>query len=147
MAVLGHSITSLNANRKGFVAQKMDINSTPKIVDVKEKSIEVPGFGGKGEKQSVIGINFEFETDYKPDIGSIKIAGELVYSGTDNKKIIKEWEKSKRLPQDVDTEVKNFLLRKCLLLGVNISQEMQLPPPLVIPFIRPKKDQAPDYIG
>lgn len=145
MTVLGHSITSLNASRKSLVAKKMDINSTPKIVDVKEKNMDIPGL--TGNKQLVLGINFEFETDYKPDIGSIKIAGEVVYTGADNKKIMKEWEKSKKLPQDVDIEVKNFLLRKCLLLGVNISQEMQLPPPLVIPIMRAKKDQAPDYIG
>ena len=145
MTVLGHSITSLNASRKSSVAKKMDINSTPKIVSVNEKSMDIPGL--TGNKQPVLGINFEFDTEYKPDIGSIKIAGEIVYTGADNKKILKEWEKSKKLPQDVDIEVKNFLLRKCLLLGVNISQEMQLPPPLVIPFMRPKKDKAPDYIG
>lgn len=142
---MGHSITSLNASRKSLVAKKIDINSTPRIVDVKEKSMDIPGL--TGNKQPVLGINFEFETDYKPDIGSIKIAGEIIYTGTDNKKIIKEWDKNKKLPQDVDVEVKNFLLRKCLLLGVSISQEMQLPPPLVIPFMRAKKEQAPDYIG
>ncbi len=131
MAVLGHSITSLNASRKSLVAKKIDINSTPRIVDVKEKSMDIPGL--TGNKQPVLGINFEFETDYNPDIGSIKI--------------IKEWDKNKKLPQVVDVEVKNFLLRKCLLLGVSISQEMQLPPPLVIPFMRAKKEQAPDYIG
>jgi len=145
MVVLGHSIKELNATRKSLVAKRIDINSTPRIVGVKEKSIDIQGVSGG--KQTVIGIDFEFQTDYKPDIGTIKLAGEVIYSGDDNKKVIKEWEKSQKLPQDVDIEVKNFLLRKCLLLGVSISQEMQLPPPLVIPFVKQKKEEKPNYIG
>lgn len=145
MTVLGHSITSINANRKTLVAKKIDINSTPKIIDVKEKPMAVPGV--LDEKSPVLAIEFEFNTDYKPDIGNIRIAGELIYTGNDNKKVLKDWEKNKKLPQDVDIEVKNFLLRKCLLFGVSISQEMQLPPPLVIPMMRLKKEQSPNYIG
>jgi len=145
MAIIGHSITSLEANRKGLMVKKIDINSTPKITGVKEKSIDVQGLS-EG-KQSVLGISFEFQTDYKPQIGAIKIAGEVVYTGSDNKKILKDWDKNKTLPQEIDVEVKNFLLRKCLLLGVTISQEMQLPPPLVIPYMKVKKDQSPNYIG
>ncbi len=146
MAVLGHSITSLSANRNSVQGKKIDINSSPKIVGVKEKDMDVSAL--TGNKNTVLGIDFEFNTDYKPEIGSIKMKGEVIYTGNDNKKVVKEWDKNKKLPQDVDIEVKNFLLRKCLLLGVSISQEMQLPPPLVIPTLRAKAEKSsPDYIG
>lgn len=149
MPIIGHSITFLNASRKPALVNNIDINSSPKIVDVKEKRMDmIDAGGGKRQVEPLLGIDFEFQTDYKPDIGTIKIAGEIIYTGLDNKKALKEWEKSKKLPQDVDIEVKNFLLRKCLLLGATISQELQLPPPLVIPMIRPKQEKkAPDYIG
>lgn len=149
MPIIGHSIRSLNAVRKPSVSNSIDINSVPKIVEVKEKRMEV--LDNKGQKQlmePMLEIEFEFQTDYKPDVGMIKIAGEIIYTGQDNKKALKEWDKNKRLPREVDIEVKNFLLRKCLLLEVNISQEMQLPPPIVIPMIREKEDKKePDYIG
>lgn len=145
MAVIGHSITSIEANRKSLVVKKIEINSTPKVVGVKEKAVDIQGLSSG--KQSVLSISFEFQTDYKPGIGMIKISGEVVYTSSDNKKVVKEWEKNKKLPQDVDVEIKNFLLRKCLLMGVNISQEMQLPPPLVIPYMKAKKEQSPNYIG
>lgn len=144
MGVLGHSITSMKAERKTLVAKKIDINSTPKITGVKEKKLDVAGL--TGNKNPVLGIDFEFNTDYSPGIGSIKVAGEVVYAVENNKKVLDEWKKNKKLPRDVDIDVKNFLLKKCLVLGVNIAQEMQLPPPLVIPVIRPKKDE-PNYIG
>ena len=144
MTILGHNITKLNAERKSLVIKKIDINSTPKITGVKEKDIDVSGL--TGDKRTVLGIGFEFLTDYKPNVGKIEIAGEIIYTSEDNKKIVSEWKKNNKLPANVDIEVKNFLLRKCLLIGVNVSQEMQLPAPLVIPVIRPKKDQ-PNYIG
>ena len=102
MPIIGHSITSLNANRKPSLANNIDINSVPKITGVKEKRMEV--IDNKGQKQQMepmLHIDFEFQTDYKPDIGTIKIAGEIVYTGQDNKKALKEWDKSKRLPRDV----------------------------------------------
>jgi hypothetical protein len=145
MTVLGHNITSINASRKYMAANKIDINSVPKVTGVKEREMEIPGV--LSEKARVLAIEFEFETEYKPEIGNIKITGDLIYTGNDNKKVVKDWEKSKNLPQDVDIEIKNFLLRKCLLLGVSISQEMQLPPPLLIPMMKTKKDSSPDYIG
>lgn len=143
--MIGHSIKSLNAGRKSLVANKININSTPTIKDVKEKKISVTGVT---DKQSVLSVGFEFETTYKPDIGSIKINGEIIYTGEDNKKLLKEWEKNKKLPAEADVEIKNFLLKKCLLLGVTISQEMQLPPPLVIPSLKSNKtSHEPNYIG
>ena len=144
MTVLGHNITKLNAERKSLASKKIDINSTPKITNVKEKDIDVSGL--TGDKRTVLGISFEFETNYKPNIGNIAIAGEVIYTGEDNKRVVSEWKKNNKLPAVADIEIKNFLLRKCLLIGVQVSQEMQLPPPLVIPIIKPKKDQ-PNYIG
>lgn len=150
MPVLGYSIKDLNATRKPLSAGKIDINSIPRIKDVRERSMDIPGMVGK--KDPVVGIDFEFQTEYKPEVGSIKIAGEVIYTGLDNKKILKEWEKNKKLPIEVEVEVKNFLLKKCLLLGIDISEEMQLPPPIAIPMIRlveetKDKKKSPDYIG
>lgn len=151
MPVLGYTITSLNASRKTDASPKnvtqIDINSVPKIKGLKERKMTIPGM--VENKDSLVVIDFEFETQYKPEIGSIRIAGELVYTGADNKKLLKDWDKSKKIPADTEIEVKNFLLRKCLLMGVDIAEEMQLPPPLSIPIIHPvAKDQKnPDYIG
>lgn len=130
----------------------LDIDSTPKIINVAEKELAV------FENTPSVVMDFDFQTLYQPALGEIRLTGELVYTTKDAKKLVKDWEKNKQLPQDVDAEVKNFLFRKCLTLAINISEQMQLPPPLGFPIIQPQKkdtqqetkkqeDKKADYIG
>ena len=142
MAIIGYSIKSVIAERKGNVSQQLNINSTPKITSVDKKEVNLGG------KKEVLNIGFEFVTEYKPDVGRIKIVGELFYTGKNDKGVLKEWEKNKKLPIDVDAEVKNFLFRKCLTIGINLSEQLQLPPPLMFPIVVPKKEEeSKKYIG
>ena len=142
MPVIGCAIKSIVAERKKAVTARMDINSTPKVVSVEEKEIELVGKG------SSLIVGFEFESSYKPDVGAIKFVGELVYATPDGKTIVKSWKKDAKLPESVDMEVKNFLFKKCLTLGINLSQELELPPPLVFPVLLPRKEEEkPKYIG
>ena len=142
MPVIGCAIKSIAAERKNPISDRLDINSIPKIISVEEREIDLAG------KQSSVIIGFEFESDYKPDVGNIKIVGEMIYATKDGKDIMKDWKKNKRLPENVDMEVKNFLFRKCLILGINLSDELQLPPPIVFPLVMPKKDvDTTKYIG
>ena len=80
--------------------------------------------------------------------------GELVYTSKDAKKIVKEWTKDKKLPIEIDAEIKNYLFRKCLTFSLGITEQLQLPAPIGFPVIVPQKEgesQEPDkktsYIG
>jgi len=138
--IIGYSINKIKAEKKGKIKGRLDINSTPKIVDVSEKEIEIVG------KKKVLVVSFEFSTNYRPDVAKIEISGEVYYTGKE-KEALKEWKKNKKLPVEVDVEIKNFLFRKCLILGINLSQEMQLPPPVMFPIVVPKKKENKNYIG
>lgn len=142
MAIIGYSIESIVAERKASVSRQLNINSTPKIRFVKKREVNVGG------KKEVLDVGFEFVTEYKPDVGTIKIIGEVFYTGKNDKNVLKEWEKNKKLPVEVDVEVKNFLFRKCLTIGINLSEQLQLPPPLMFPIVVPKKEEeSKKYIG
>ncbi len=134
MTVFGYNLSSISAERKEVKKiEKLDVNSAPKIVSVEERTIDV------GIKQDTLAIGFEFSTMYSPNIGHIKLKGEVLYVSKDNKKVLKDWKKDKRLPQDVDIEVKNFLFKRCLLLGIDLSDSLQLPLPIVFPTIVPEE--------
>lgn len=143
MPIVGYSIKSISAERKNVtISQRLDISSTPKITSVEEREIELFG------KQPSLTIGFEFESLYKPDIASIKFSGEVFFATKDVKNVLKEWRKKRQLPEMVDVEIKNFLFRKCLTLGINLSEELQLPAPLVFPVVLPKKEEEKArYIG
>ena len=142
MPVIGYSIKSIAAEKKKEAGGQVNINSSQNIVAVDSREINIFG------KQSPLVIQFDFTTTYDPGIGTIKLSGEVFYAAEDDKKIVKDWKKDKKLPENVDLEVKNFLLKKCLSLGLEISEEMQLPPPLIFPMVVPKKEeQKVEYIG
>ena len=141
MPVIGCSIKSVEAARKKSAIDGMTINSTPRITSVEEKEIDVVG------KQSTLLVGFEFESLYTPDVGKIKFVGEIIYATKNSKDLLKTWKKDVRLPEDTEVEIKNFLFRKCLTLGINLSQELELPPPVVFPIIQPKSRERPKYIG
>jgi hypothetical protein len=142
MPVIGYAIKSITAERKKEATGQVNINSTQNILNVDSKEINIFG------KQSPLVIQFEFTTAYEPSVGSIKLNGEVFYATDDDKKVVKDWKKEKKLPENIDLEVKNFLFKKCLSLGLDISEEMQLPAPLIFPMVVPKKEeQKAEYIG
>ena len=143
---MGYNITNIAAERKNMKnpVQKIDVNSTPYIKHVEERDVTFVN------KETALAIGFEFITIYSPNIGEIRINGEIMYTTNDTKKVVKHWNKEKKLPDDVETEVKNFLFRKCLGIGIDLSEDMQLPPPLGFPVLvkeEPKEDTTSKYIG
>jgi len=142
--IIGFSITSISAERKNIPRGRIDINSTPKIISVNQSKT------GFLKKEKPLNVEFEFITKYEPQIAEIRIHGNILYYGKKLKKLLKEWEKEKKFPKEVDMEVKNFLFRKCLIIEINLSENMQLPPPLIFPRIIPKKETPKEeltYIG
>ena len=141
MMIVGFGIKSISAERKNIPRGRIDISSTPKIVSVSWPRMKV------FTKKKPVNIEFEFTTKYEPNVAEIKICGHVLYLGKKMKDLIKKWDKDKTFPREVDMEVKNFLFRKCLTLGVNLSENMQLPPPLIFPRVVQKKKADLRYIG
>lgn len=133
MPIVGFAINSLSADKKGQIKESINVNSVPTIKSV--TSAEADIFKAK----KALKIDFDFLINYDPQIAQIKMSGNVMYVGGDAKKILNKWKKDKSLPKDMDVEVKNFLFRKCLVLGLNLSEDLQLPPPLFFPRIVPKK--------
>ena len=143
MPIVGFHIKSISAKRKTIPKGRIDINSTPKIVSVTKSKV------GLKKKEDSLNISFEFTTEYKPGIAEIKMIGNVMYLGNKVKIGVNMWKKEKKLPREIEVEVKNFLFRKCLSIGIDLSEQMNLPPPLLFPRIMPKKEREADlrYIG
>ena len=62
-----------------------------------------------------------------------------MYLAESNKPVIDEYKKSKKLPDEMSLEVLNYLFRHCLLKASNLAEDLQLPPPMPMPKITPKK--------
>ena len=85
--ILGYNVKKIVAERKEESFQRLDISSSPKILNVKEKEVNL------GEKKKVVSIEFKFITEYKPGIGKVEVEGEILYYDKKIKDIIKSWDK------------------------------------------------------
>ena len=132
MAIIGMSFKTFEGKRHNQeVNSEIKVNSIPRIIEVKEVKVNTI-------EKKVLNLDFEFVTSYDPKVGDIKIGGDLLYMTEENKKILDQWEKEKKLPEEASLEILNYLFRRCLLKVSNIADDLQLPPPVPLPKIKPK---------
>ena len=123
----------------------MNINSNSAIKDVEE--IDLPAVGRRGIK-----VNFEFKTDYQTEksntFADIIITGDVLWLVEDASTIIKNWKKDKKLPEDISLQTINTILRKCATKALVLSEDLNLPPPIALPFATRKEEaqQSQRYI-
>jgi hypothetical protein len=132
MAIVGLSFKSIEARKEPEeIRSEIKVNSVPRINSLKQ--IRVPTIG-----REVLSLDFEFATTYDPKVGEIKIGGELLYMAKDNKEVLAKWEKEKKLPETASLEILNYLFRRCLIKVSVIAEDLQLPPPIPMPKIKPR---------
>ncbi len=132
MPVVGMSINSLTAQKKQKPKGEVTVTSKPEITSVKEMKLEVLS-------TPTLEIGFEFKIDYKPNLGKMEMKGTVMYTTPDAKEVAKKWKKEKKLPTDIDVEIRNYLLRKCLVIAIDLAEKMQMPLPVWIPAFKKKK--------
>ena len=136
MPIVGFNFTKINVERKNTIKGKINISNDVALKDVKERDLSLGG-----AKQKGLSFVFNFNSKYGPDIGQINLVGEILYIGDAAKvdSILAEWKKSKKVSKDVMTAVLNTALTKCNIQALILSQEVNLPPPIPLPKVGPKK--------
>jgi len=129
MPIIGMTLNSMSAGRSKGPTGEVKVNSTPKITEVKEVNVSTLD-------KKALNMKFEFVTKYSPDIGEIKIGGNLLYLAEKNAPILKRWKEKKQIPEDTSVEILNHLFRRCLLKIANMAEDLQLPPPLQLPRVK-----------
>jgi hypothetical protein len=142
MGIVGFNFRSINAHASDRKTdEKISVNSTPSIEDITEKELNVPGL------KDVLSIEFSFLTSYEPEIGGIKITGEVLYQTEDTKKILDMWAE-KKLESKMAVEVLNTIFKKSLTKAITLADELRLPQPLTFPIVKtgtePPKDEPAD---
>lgn len=142
MTIIGFKLSAVEAKRqKDSVKGEIKVNSTPRITDVKESEIQAVD-------KKALALAFEFTTAYEPDIGTITVSGEIYYIGQNNANVLKQWKTKKAIPEDVGVEVLNYLFRRCLLKISALAEDLQLPPPIGFPRVKPKETATQTaYVG
>lgn len=96
-------------------------------------------------KDNQASIDFQYTASYGP-VGMIKLEGSLLYEGNDSKKISSEWNKTRKMPNQIASHIHTAVMHACVPEAVSIAKDLGLPPPIPLPQVRlgatPKKGQA-----
>jgi len=139
MPVIGLNIKSIEAKKeKDIMGGGVRVKTHTDLKEVKEHHIA-------NINTRALSIGFEFKTDYvseegKKELAKITINGEVLFVDEKYKEIIEKWKKDKALPEEVSIQVLNALLDKCSKKALALSDDLQLPSPIMLPFARKKEE-------
>ncbi len=144
MPVIGVNLRSIRSEREDDLGGNLKVNNTPKIKDVEMKEV------GSLNKEA-LSIDFEYLCKYSREdedesAAEISIGGEVLFLTDDPKGIVENWEENKDLPDEIVVPTINSIMRKSLTKAVDISESIQIPPPIRFPKAKKKSDSA-RYIG
>jgi len=123
-----HTVTykNIEARRFGDTKTQATISNNSTLTAV----------SGEGDKFTV---DFVFSCNYEPNIGVIRLEGELmIKESKDNiERALSEWKKSgkRSLPKDIAEKVHNKILGNCLTEATVISRDIRLPAPFPHPKV------------
>ena len=135
-----------------------------KIKNIQLKSIEARRYIGRNERPKQVRIDhnstvslitdtkpteaiidFQYTASYGP-VGMIKLEGSLLYESNDAKKIANEWNKTRKMPNQIASHIHTAVMHTCVPEAVGIAKGLGLPPPIPLPQVRlgttPVKGQA-----
>jgi hypothetical protein len=139
MPVIGVNITKINAERSKPITGPVEIKTNTNIKGVED--IDMKEFNKKALK-----VGYEYVVDYvddkKEQHGKIVLSGDVFFMDpSENNAVIDEWKNTKKLPKLVNLEILNAILRRCVIKTMSISEDVQLLPPIAIPYAKEQDNQ------
>ncbi|ODS35526.1 MAG: hypothetical protein A7316_03600 [Candidatus Altiarchaeales archaeon WOR_SM1_86-2] len=109
------------------------VNLTPnfRIVSLKKATNETIG--------DHIIANFEFEGAYKPEVGNIKLEGNLIYYSPNIDELVHEEKKEIELEPEAVEDIMNFVFQNTMVEAIGVAKKLRLPVPLSLPRFSAKK--------
>lgn len=132
-----------NIQLKSIEARRyVDLSSRPKKVRIDHNSninrMEL-------EKEQTAKIEFQYTASYAA-VGMIKIEGILVYKGDNTSELVKNWNDTHKMPDEIASALHTAIMHACVPQAVGIAKDLRLPPPIPLPQVRlgknAKKGQA-----
>ena len=134
MPIIGFNFDRIIVERLDKIKKGMKVKNNLLIKELTNEEV------GVGDSNKVVKLDFDFSVNYEPGVGNISLQGHLLFM-EDPKQIddlISAWNKDKKLPKDLSPMLLNTILARCNIKALAMSQEVNLPPHMRLPMIKPE---------
>ena len=122
-----------NIQLKSIEARRyIELDERPKQVRIDHNS-SITRMSDISENQAK--IEFQYTASFGP-IGVIKLEGILVYENDDAKKVAKEWNNSRKMPDETASRLHTAIMHASVPQAVGLAKDLGLPPPIPLPQVR-----------
>jgi len=140
------SIVGFNINKIDVLKSEMSYANIQVANNINIKELLPANFNLGQAKQNGLKLLFEFSTVYGNNLAHIKLDGNvlLMASAENAKKILNDWNKSKRIDQKLLSVLINHINIRCSVQAVTLAKDVSLPSPIEIkPLVLSTKQSAP----
>ncbi len=144
--IVGFNFDKISIERKQKSIKNMSVKYNLDFSDVKEEKLAIKTAKG-------VSFFFDFTVKYNPGVVDLIIKGHITFMQDEKKikEILDSWNQYQKIPKDVSVQLFNFVLTKCNIQALELTQSFNLPPHIQMPTVKlfdPKsKDNPEQYIG
>ncbi|MBD3389258.1 MAG: hypothetical protein GF416_09195 [Candidatus Altiarchaeales archaeon] len=133
MTVLNFKINKLSGERKEKNAKSLEVKANSTILSVKK---------GKDKRiGEYLHVNFRYDVEYTPGMGSIHLEGSLWYQHPKLDSVMSEVKDKVELKNEAIKEISNSVIQESIVEALDMSRKLQLPPPLQLPTVTVKPEK------
>lgn len=145
MAVVGFALHRILTERLKEFTGRVTVRSKADITNIEKSRAKIVAPG-----KDILKVNFNFSITYEPKFAIVDFKGHTLTLEDQKqaKKILRDWEKEKKVDPELKEKVFNVILRKCNVKALEIEEDMNLPPHIPLPRVtRRPPTGAPTGVG
>ena len=120
MSIIGFNFTKIAAERNEGIQGQVNIKNNLAIKGIEKQDLSITSKDQFGLK-----VSFEFTSKLEPNMGSITIHANVLMLETkeEGQKILAEWEKTKKLDDELMKQTFTFMLRRCTIKALLLAED------------------------
>jgi hypothetical protein len=142
MTVIGFSLSKILIERKEAIKGKIEVKSKLHVNNMAKEDIKLV------EGKDVLKFDFDYAITYEPNLAKVEMKGHLLFmvDPKETKELLKSWDKTKQIPEELKLTVYNTIFHKCNIKALELEEDFSLPPHLQLPFLK-APEKGTNYTG
>ncbi len=133
MTVMNIKLNKLSGERRDKKVKTIQVKANSTILSVKRTVDKRVG--------DYLLVNFKYNVDYAPDIGSVQLEGHLWYQHPKLDSVYSEEGDKVELKNEAIKEISNSVIQESIVEALEMSRKLQLPAPLQLPTVSVKPEK------